>query len=270
VGARADCSARVTCTVAWELARAPVRIYAGDSPETIDRSTPVAVAHTGTAATIPVPEPGRPIYFEVVPRHAHRGSLVADRLLALDGAPNTRDLGGYNTVDGHHVRWGRIFRSDGLGALTEADRARLTALGLPTSCPLRVADFDGASADPTAVRVAAAANITDPAIRAANGALLRRLAHGALPQFVSCSVLDDRTGWPAALVLTTLGVPKETVIGDYLQSNQFGVTPAADRAYVDAGFEAVRDKYRTFRRYLEHGLGLDERTYRQLRRRLVE
>src|SRR5262249_14886931 len=142
VGARADCSARVTCTVAWELARAPVRVYAGDTPETIDRSTPVAVVRTGTEATIPVPEPGRPIYFEVVPRRAKHGSVVADRMLALNGAPNTRDLGGYGTVDGKQVRWGRIFRSDGLGALTDTDRERLTALGLPTTCP--ASDEEGA------------------------------------------------------------------------------------------------------------------------------
>ena len=65
-------------------------------------------------------------------------------------------------------------------------------------------------------------------------------------------------------------LPKETVVGDYLQSNQFGITPPADRAYLDAGFEAVRNEYRTFSRYLVKGLGLDERTYQQLRRRLVE
>jgi protein-tyrosine phosphatase len=244
-----------------------VRIYAGETPETIDRSTPVAVVRTGTEATIPVPRPGRPVYFEVVPRRARHGSVVADRMLLLDGAPNTRDLGGYGTIDGQQVRWGRIFRSDGLGAVTDADRARLTELGLATSCP----SADGAApVDASTIRAAAAANITDPAIRKAHGALLRRLARGELPQFVSCSLLDDRTGWPAALVLTTLGVPKETVVGDYLQSNQFSGAPPADRAYLDAGFEAVRTKYRTFGRYVTKGLGLDERTYRQLRRRLVE
>ena len=268
VGARADCSARVTCTVAWELARAPVRVYAGDTPGAIDRSAPVAVARTGTEVMIPVREIGRPIYFEVVPRRARHGSVVADRRLALEGAPNTRDLGGYSTVDGKEVRWGRLFRSDGLGALTDTDRARLTALGLPTTCP--ATDGESTPIDASTIRAAARANITDPATRKTHGALLRALARGELPQFVSCSLLDDRTGWPVALVLTTLGVPKETVVGDYLQSNQLGGTPPADRAYLDAGFEAVRKQYRTFGRYLVKGLGLDERTYRQLRKRLVE
>jgi len=264
--------ARVTCTVAWELARAPVRVYAGAAPGAIDRSTPVAVVRTGTEATVPVPDPGAPIYFEVVPRRAKHGPVVADRMLALTGAPNTRDLGGYSTIDGHQVRWGRIFRSDSLEALTDEDRARLTALGLPTTCPLAdgTTGADGAPLDSTAIRAAAVANIRDSALRKAHGALLRALARGEQPQFVSCSRVDDRTGWPVALVLTTLGVPKETIVGDYLESNQFGGNPPADRAYLDAGFEAVREKYRTFGRYLVNGLGLDERTYRRLRKHLLD
>ena len=267
MGARADCSARVTCTVSWELARAPVRVFAGGTPGTIDRSNPVAVVRTGTEATVPVPEPGQPIYFEVVPRRAKHGPVVADRDVALDGAPNTRDLGGYGTIDGYQVRWGRLFRTEGLGALTDTDRARLEALGLPSTCP----DAESsAPVDAATIRAAATANISDPAIRKQHGRLLRGLARGELPQFVSCTLLDDRTGWPVALVLSTLGVPKETIVGDYLQSNASGGVPPADRAYLDAGYEAVRKKYRTFGRYLVKGLGLDERTYRRLRERLLD
>jgi protein-tyrosine phosphatase len=267
VGARADCSAATACTVAWELARVPVRIYAGDAPGTIDRDRPVAVVRTGNEATVPVADPNRPVYFEVVPARAKHGPIVANRSLRLEGSKNTRDLGGYGTYDGRHVRWGRVFRTDGLTTLTDGDRARLAAVGLPSTCP------DASSAGPldaTAIRAAAVANVTDPAIRAQHGALLRALARGALPRFVSCTMLDDRTGWPVALVLTTLGVPKETIVADYLQSNQFGGAPPADRAYVDAGYEAVRKKYKTFGRYLVKGLGLDERTYLKLRQRVLD
>ena len=249
----------------------PVRVYAGDTPGSIDRSTPIAVVRSANDVTIPVPEPGRPIYFEVVPRRSKHGPIVADRYLALDGARNTRDLGGYGTVDGRQVRWGRLFRTDGLGAITDTDRARLAALGLPTTCPSSdVPGTDGAPVDAAAVRAAAAANIADPAIRKQHGALLRGLARGTLPQFVSCTLLDDRTGWPAALVLSTLGVPKETIVGDYLQTNVSGGAPPAARTYLDAGYEAVRKKYRNFGRYLVKGLGLDERTYLQLRKRLLD
>ncbi|GAA0495701.1 tyrosine-protein phosphatase [Streptomyces olivaceiscleroticus] len=58
--------------------------------------------------------------------------------VALRGAVNVRDLGGYRTRDGHHVRYGRVFRADGLGKLTPADGAKLTGLGLRTVVDLRV------------------------------------------------------------------------------------------------------------------------------------
>jgi protein-tyrosine phosphatase len=272
VGARADCSAGTTCTVGWELARPPVRVFAGATPGTIDRSHAVAVVRSGTEVRIAVPDADRPIYFEVVPRRAKHGSVVADRLLALEGSPNTRDLGGYGTYDGRFLRWRRLFRTDGLDTLTDADRTRLAAIGLPSTCRTADADGtgDGAPLDAAAVRAAAVANVTDPAIRKQHGALLRALARGDLPRFVSCSLLDDRTGWPVALVLSTLGVPKETIVGDYLQSNQFGGTPPADRAYLDAGYETVREKYRSFDKYLVKGLGLDEDTYLKLRERLLD
>ncbi|MFC6063576.1 tyrosine-protein phosphatase [Streptomyces ochraceiscleroticus] len=58
--------------------------------------------------------------------------------VTLHGAVNVRDLGGYRAADGHHVRYGRVFRADGLGKLTPADRAKLAALDLRTVVDFRV------------------------------------------------------------------------------------------------------------------------------------
>lgn len=279
IGARADCSAVTTCTVAWELARQPVRVFAGPSPTDIDRSHPVAVVRNTLEVTVPVSDPSRATYFELVPRRAEHGPIVTDRNLHLSGAPNTRDLGGYGTYDGKQTRWGRVFRSDGLADLTDADRARLTALGLPTTCPIPPASLASTSAAPVddATIRAADAAVTSRAARERDGALLRSLARGELPQWVQCTFLDDRTGWGAALILTTLGVPRETIVANYLQSTALGdpppttrvPSPLPQRAYLDAGFEAVRKRYKTFGKYLVNGLGLNERTYLQLRKRLL-
>jgi protein-tyrosine phosphatase len=264
LGARADCSAITSCTVAWEIARAPVRVYAGSSPTAIDRSEPLANVRDGLEVTVPITDPRLPTYFEVVPRRAKRGPIVTDRNLRLTGAPNTRDLGGYQTRHGKRVRFGRLFRTDGLGGITDADRARLTASGLPTTC---TAATDTALVDDESIR-AAASNVTTRASLEQGRALLRALARDDLPQFVSCTPLDNRTGWGAALILTTLGVPRETVTADYLQSTAGG-NPASQRAYLDAGFEAVHRRYESFGRYLANGLGLEERTLERLRRRLL-
>ena len=55
-----------------------------------------------------------------------------ERLIALEGAVNFRDLGGYDAGDGMRTRWRRLFRADGLGDLTEADFAIMRALGIRT------------------------------------------------------------------------------------------------------------------------------------------
>jgi protein-tyrosine phosphatase len=61
-----------------------------------------------------------------------------ERLIALEGALNWRDLGGYPTADGHVTRWDRIFRSDGLDQLTDADLDVIADLGIKLVVDFRV------------------------------------------------------------------------------------------------------------------------------------
>ncbi len=265
LGARADCAGGVSCTISWERARGPVRVYTGPTPDRIDRDTPAAVARTGTEVTIPRADPAAPVYFEVVARGARRGPVVGDRFVGLAGAPNTRDLGGYRTVDGLRIRWGRLFRTDGLAAITDADRVRLSALGLGTECPEPIG---GEAVDDATLR-SAATSITGADALARDRARLRRLARDPMPQWVQCDLFADRLGWSAALALATLGVARETIVADHLTSARAGSAPLPDRAYVDLAFETIRRRYKTFGRYLEKGLGLDEPTYRRLRERYV-
>jgi protein-tyrosine phosphatase len=250
--------------VSWESARHPVRVYAGPAPGRIDRATPAAVARTGTEVTIPSPVAGAPQYFEVVARDRRRGPVVGDRFIGLAGAPAARDLGGYQTIDGRHTRWGRAFRTDGLGGLTDADRARLAALGLPTECP----DAPTATPDAASLRAAATA-VTSAAARTRDEAFLRRAARDPVPQWVHCDTFTDRFGWPAALLLATLGVRRETVVADHLAGARSGIAPLPDRGAIDVAFDTIRRRYKTFDRYLVRGLGLDAPTYGRLRDRYV-
>jgi protein-tyrosine phosphatase len=71
-------------------------------------------------------------------RRPSRVAGVPDRILALDGVLNFRDLGGYRTADGSSVRWRRLFRSDDLAGLTTAGRLR--ELGIRTVVDLRHLD----------------------------------------------------------------------------------------------------------------------------------
>jgi protein-tyrosine phosphatase len=92
-----------------------------------------------------------------------------------------------------------------------------------------------------------------------------------LPTVLHCTGGKDRTGWASAAILTALGVPKATVMQDYLLSNDnlkekndktLAATAALiDRSliepligvrkeYLDASFTEVKDKYKTFDKYL--------------------
>ncbi|MFD6352361.1 tyrosine-protein phosphatase [Nocardia tengchongensis] len=61
----------------------------------------------------------------------------ATTAIRLAGATNFRDIGGYRTSDGHTVRTGVAFRSNGLDGLTDADLAKLTAAGVTLDVDLR-------------------------------------------------------------------------------------------------------------------------------------
>jgi protein-tyrosine phosphatase len=59
------------------------------------------------------------------------------RHVALDGAVNVRDIGGYRSTCGLEVLRGRLFRGDSLSQLSDADVARLDGLGLRTVIDFR-------------------------------------------------------------------------------------------------------------------------------------
>src|SRR5690349_2967709 len=60
-----------------------------------------------------------------------------NRRIEFVSAFNFRDTGGYLGLDGRAVRHGRLFRSDALGRLDEADRPLFESLGIRTVIDLR-------------------------------------------------------------------------------------------------------------------------------------
>src|SRR5882762_3322690 len=59
------------------------------------------------------------------------------RDLAIEGAYNVRDLGGYQAGHGRTVKWRHVYRSDALGAATANDVELLLARGIRLVCDLR-------------------------------------------------------------------------------------------------------------------------------------
>ncbi|OQQ17372.1 hypothetical protein B0675_09755 [Streptomyces sp. M41(2017)] len=256
-------------------------------------------------------------WFDLVPEHG--GSLrLADRLIKLDGAVNFRDAGGYRTADGHWVKMGEIYRSDALDKLTAADLAKLERLGIhavydlrmgserssapdrvPSGATYTVADVlagsPAYSAMPTTEAEAVGMMVDGEkfmvdgdSARAAFGTVYAGAAHGDGVLY-HCTAGKDRTGWSSAALLTALGVPRATVMNDYLASNTYRAAanaaalasmPPAQAAvykplldvraeYLNSGFDEVRSTYGDFGSYLRKGLHIDSGELRDLRRELL-
>lgn len=246
------------------------------------------------------------------------------RLLPLQGGQNFRDLGGYRTADGRTVRWGVLFRSGSMHFLTAADYAYLERLGIRTVCDFR--STGERATEPVSWPAAAAPNVladdyvqdlkrsgltagTSPATADEARAKMTRLYPELLAQFngqyrrmfaellagraplaFNCSAGKDRTGVAAALLLTALGVPRGTVIEDYLLTNRYfdpkkvvgsansasqglqrmppGVVHAymaADRAYIEAAFRVIDGHRGGAAGYLRDELGLTRADLAKLR-----
>ena len=108
-----------------------------------------------------------------------------------------------------------------------------------------------------------------------------------LPALFHCTTGKDRTGWAAAAFLTLLGVPMETVMEDYLRSNDYilplykkvidgyvagGGEPSIPQAifgvkeeYLEASFDEMQTKYGSIESYFSEALGIDASTQEALR-----
>ncbi|MET9400886.1 tyrosine-protein phosphatase [Kitasatospora sp. NPDC002965] len=137
--------------------------------------------------------------------------------------------------------------------------------------------------------------VTDRIARERFSAVLRLLAApGGAPLLFHCSAGKDRTGWTAAVLLTALGVDRETVFTDYLLTNERSAAIVAsivesfrarglmhepelllpvfraERCYLEAAFEEVESGWSGFEAFWTDGLGLDDEVLAGLRANLLE
>lgn len=249
-----------------------------------------------------------------------------DRILPPECGFNFRDFGGYATADGGHVKPNLLFRAGVMAFVEDAGRQRLAGLGIAAICDLRSSsergyrptkwheglpveywarDYATTSADLT---LALENGARDPkAMRDLMIKLYRDIAYehvesyralfglmlgGKVPLVVNCSAGKDRTGTAVALVLSALGVPRETIMEDYLLTARAdfgflmettvrrhtpkGLSPeaavplfAADPDYLDTLFDALTLRNGSIAGYLEQELGVGQSELARLRSLLV-
>ena len=249
-----------------------------------------------------------------------------ERSIPLAGAVNLRDFGGYGTDSGRRVRSGRLFRSGSLARLSPEAQREFERLGIGLICDLRAAPEKRAAPTPFPLHAPRRLEIPiDPGSAAVlyrelgrtdlsleqcidfmvriNRELARNHAQDYARMFegllelggggflVHCAAGKDRTGFACALILHALGVPEDTVIEDYLLTNdildfeghilpmlrqRYGARPDMDREaimavagvraeYLKAAFEAIEAEFEGVEHYLERAVGLDRAARERLR-----
>ena len=185
--------------------------------------------------------------------------VTHERHVALDGQPNFRDVGGYQTGDGRTVKWGEVYRSGELPRLSDEDAAKLEEMDIRTvvsfltekeveargpdrlpantvevALPMEAGNLGDLTAVVNEARKTGDFSQVPPDINPDihrrlmveageyYAALLREIADPASrPLVFHCSHGIHRTGTATAILLSALGVPWETVREDYLLSNTY-------------------------------------------------
>ena len=257
--------------------------------------------------------------------------LADPRLLPLSGADNLRDLGGYPTGDGRQVRWGLLYRSGHLHNLTNKDMAYLEGLNLSrivdfrgpseksdkpdrilrdanyVSYPVDVAGSDLKERIVEVIKGKAEMDLSDYLMGVNHEFAsiytpvfskwileLARDPHTS-PQVFHCTAGKDRAGFATAILLRTLGVPVETVMEDYMKTNEF-IADTVDRIirkvrtrslfrndgevlrpllgveerYLGNAFNTIDKEWGNFETYARDGLGLSTSDIESLRDRFLE
>ncbi|GAB2633500.1 tyrosine-protein phosphatase [Prescottella soli] len=250
----------------------------------------------------------------------------------LASIANFRDVagnegGGYEALANRHLKRGVIYRSNDLASASDEDLATLASLNIKHVYDVRSAteiadplvggaDKIPAGADYKNIPIdfgdlAALAQslqspeegrqfmenvnrsfVTDPAKRAGLKQILTEIANSNGPVLIHCTGGKDRTGWISALLLTISGVQEQTIVDDYLLSNEYlaesnakalaqiraglgeqaalNIEPVlgVDKSYLAAAFEQMRADYGGPIAYLADGIGLEQMTIAKLAKKL--
>ena len=234
-----DCFAPTPLTVSWESKEAPL-YYTFDISTSEDMSNPDSYVTFGTSVTLKNLFMGYDYYYRISAKYEDK--LIKSRIfefsteylprtvLVDDQVSNTRDWGGYYTLDGKRMKQGIVYRGGQLEDITEeGKRVMLNELGIKTDLDVR---GDG-SAQSKASPLGDAVNYIETKgpyyiepygrgidkVGEYQQALVKEIKTFANPEnfpvYVHCSLGRDRTGTLCFLIQALLGVGEMDIYRDY-------------------------------------------------------
>lgn len=244
------------------------------------------------------------------------------KAIAITGATNFRQLGGYETTQGTHVKWDKLFRSGEISRLTDQDMKELAQRHISYVVDFRSNDEVAKAKDRLpegAVYLqlpAGSENLNSwmsqlPKLNTADALMISFYSQTAhlkakyqpffkqllvMPDssalLFHCTAGKDRTGIGAALLLYALGVPEQTILDDYLESNEYrkvenekmvqqmvalGIKEQVAKdlsgvksQYLMAAYEAIMTQYGSVDQFLSQEIGLSKQDLALLKKKYTE
>lgn len=257
-----------------------------------------------------------------------------ERIVALDGTINFRDLGGYQNKKGQTTQWRRIYRAASLGNLTASDRTLLADLDIINDIDLRSPSEQQSYPDQSWDSVRFISNplypttgfnrmlnnhhvrkifrrrreipkLDNPIANIYQNVLMTKHSQQGFAQTFTvllgmsseqasvfhCAAGKDRTGMTAALILLALNVPDETIIQDYLLTNELydyandhqaptndNIQQAVDEMntqvgealYIQGVLATINDGFGGMTNYWREALGLSMGDLKQFRKMFLQ
>lgn len=234
-----DCFAPTPLTVSWESKETPL-YYTFDISTNEDMSNPDSYVTFDTSVTLKNLFMGYDYYYQISAKYEDK--LIKSRIfefsteylprtvLVDDQVSNTRDWGGYYTLDGKRMKQGIVYRGGALENITEeGKRVMLNELGIKTDLDVRGDGSALLKSSPLGETVnyieTKGPYYIEPYGQGINKegeyqeALVKEIRAFANPEnfpiYVHCSLGRDRTGTLCFLIQALLGVGEMDIYRDY-------------------------------------------------------
>jgi len=292
------------------------KVYKGDAVDDIDMSAPAGSTTTNKIELTGLDSLKR--YYFNVTLDDNSQAIVSETKIAVKGQPNLRDLGGMINKDGKSIVWGKVYRSGELGKLTDNDIKYIESLKLDNVIDFRFEEEVIESPDklpdnvnyiplPIEDSLMHRSVMTNWLLTNDTAAfdtimyyyykVIIKEHQDAYKEFFDeletgkttlfhCTAGKDRTGIATALFLYALDVDDETIMEDYLKSNEYleelnqktvdyvnsiGLNgdilwPMLEvkEGYLKAAFNTIDSEYGGMDNFLDNVLGVDRNKLKEL------